>query len=138
MGKHTHPEPGLCREARVVHEWETRILPPITRVLRCVWGLLILSKPTMSLRLLFEPEHKATMRLLCDVLEVTGAGGKVPRWVIMGRELLGFQRDRFDDAYSFLTWARDGQKMTIAELIGAIENYAGGAILSKLRDMAAI
>jgi hypothetical protein len=92
----------------------------------------------MSLRLLFETKNKATLILLCDVLNVTAAGGKVDRWVVLGRDFPDFDRSHFADAYTFLQWARKNQKMTITELIDAIQNYASGPLLTSLRALAEV
>ena len=93
----------------------------------------------MSVQQLFLPHHRGTRDLLCDVLNVKSNGGKVARWIVIGRDLPAFPgKNHLADAHEFLDWLRDGDRMSLRQIIAAISNYAGGDLLSRLRDLASM
>ena len=92
----------------------------------------------MSLTVLFDQANKKTLKEVCDVLDVVTSGGKVKRWVVIGRDITGFDMKRFGDAWEFLTWLRDGKRMDIPGLVKATSSYLGERLLNALKAMAFI
>jgi len=91
-----------------------------------------------ALSVLFEKKHRGTLNRLCDVLNVTSPGDKVPRWVVIGRNECGsgFDHMQLKDARAFLEWAASGpDRLTWSQLNKGIAHYAGSVLLQELNTI---
>lgn len=95
---------------------------------------------TLKIGHLFEKRNRVFREALCDVLDVTDEKQKVPRWVLIGRDVTGFpgygQISHLNDAFEFLSWLRDGSRMTYDELLQESKPYLRDDLYGSLQKLA--
>jgi len=63
-----------------------------------------------------------TRNNVIDELDCTKAGGKIPRWVDIGRDVDCFDRKKFVDSYEFLKWCHENRKLTMRWLLNELNS----------------